>query len=347
MKISKKKLGELNKCYSMAELMVDGEPCLLAAAEKQDPCYLFDAAGNRINTVWDGPGGVMTMAALPGQDSRFLATRKFYSPNDAAEASIVLAEKTAAGWDVHPVTDLPFVHRFGLLERNGRHWIIACALKSGHEHKEDWSKPGAVYGARLPEDPKEGIKFQTLMTGLLRNHGYSQTEEGQALIAAENGTFLFTPPAAEDETWEITQISAVPSSDSVLLDFDGDGKPELGMISPFHGAAVTIWHLDQDGQYVPQWKLPLPEAETEMVHATWAGVVNGKPSWIVGWRKGTRSTIIIRWNPARGTYGWEVIDTDAGAANALVVTDEHGQQKLICTNREINEIAQYELKEED
>lgn len=33
MKISKKKLGELNKCYSMAELMVDGEPCLLAAAE--------------------------------------------------------------------------------------------------------------------------------------------------------------------------------------------------------------------------------------------------------------------------------------------------------------------------
>ena len=45
MKVEKKVIGTLNKCYSLAELQYKGEHCFLVAAEKQDPCFLFNEKG--------------------------------------------------------------------------------------------------------------------------------------------------------------------------------------------------------------------------------------------------------------------------------------------------------------
>ena len=48
----------------------------------------------------------------PGSDDIFLATHKFYSPNDSKEAKIILAYPEDGEWKVRTLAELPFVHRF-------------------------------------------------------------------------------------------------------------------------------------------------------------------------------------------------------------------------------------------
>ena len=145
--------------------------------------------------------------------------------------------------------------------------------------------------------------------------------------------------------WEIEEILNSPASDAVLADFDGDGKPELGVIAPFHGNSLTIYHLDEHDNYVPQWKYSAPEKETEMIHATWVDNILGKLTWVVGWRKGTKDTILITWDAEAGNYKTEFLDRNTGAANALHFVDKDGKDIIVCTNREIDELAYYTVTE--
>ena len=353
LKVEKKVISNLNKCYAMSQLTFKGKPCFLVAAEKKDPCLLFSESGKLVDTVWEQPGGVMTM--VPVADGQFLATQQFYSPNDSKHAKIVIAtyvnEGWNVGWEVRTLCEAPFVHRFGVLERNGTKYLLVCCLKSGHEFKNDWRSPGACYASVLPKDlsvfnEDHPLTLTPIMEGMLQNHGYSQRKiDGHdvAVVGCEEGAFLFTPPAAPGKDWEIEQLSGVPCSDAVLLDFDGDGKLELGSISPFHGNSLMIYHLDDFGNYVPCWKYPAPEKETEMLHATWAGELLGKPTWAVGWRKGTKSTIAITYQD--GAYKTEFIDQNTGCANLMHFVNTAGQDVLVGTNREIDEVAMYTITE--
>ena len=78
-----------------------------------------------------------------------------------------------------------------------------------------------------------------------------------------------------------------------------------------------------------------------MIHATWACEILGKPSWIVGWRKGTRQTILVTWDEAAGTYRTDLIDENTGCANAMHFKNAAGQDVIVATNREIDEVAMY------
>lgn len=355
MQVEKRVISNLNKCYAMSRLTYNGKPSFLVAAEKHDPCYLFSEDGELLDTVWTEPGGVMTMTPVPGTENMFLATHKFYSPNDSKEAKIVIAQKNEGeGWTIRTLCDAPFVHRFGILNRNGVNYLLVCCLKTGHDYKDDWRMPGACYGAILPEDlssynENNQLKLVPVQIGMLKNHGYSQIRldgHDAAVVGCEGGVYIFNPPAAAGEQWEVKHILSIPTSDAVLMDFDGDGKLELGCISPFHGASLVIYHLDTHGNYVPQWKLDKPEKDTDMIHATWACELLGKPTWIVGWRKGTKDTIAITWDKDMGTYHVDYLDRNTGCANAMHFVNSKGEDVIVGTNREIDEVAMYIVKED-
>ena len=97
MHVKKRVICNLNKCYAMSEVTVEGRRCFVAAAEQHDPCYLFSEEGELLEKVWDEPGGVMTMARVPGADGQFLAIHKFYSPDDSADAKIVIVTRRGKG----------------------------------------------------------------------------------------------------------------------------------------------------------------------------------------------------------------------------------------------------------
>lgn len=238
------------------------------------------------------------------------------------------------------MAELPFVHRFGLLERNGRRYLIACTLKSGHEYKDDWRSPGKVLAAELPENyDGEALSFTLLRDGMFRNHGYTKftgggTESG--VISCQSGVYRFTPPAEPGGTWGVEQLLNEPCSDAVLLDLDGDGQPELFTMSPFHGDQIQIWHLEK-GTYRSVYRYPVP---TPFLHAICGGTLRGKPVIAAGNREGERDLMIFWWDGAK--FRADVADHDRGPANCLLFSKDH-EDYILAANRETNEIALYHM----
>jgi hypothetical protein len=348
MKVTKKVISNLTKCYSMAMLNYQGRDHFLVAAEKVDKCLLFDLDGNQEDVVWEEPGGVMTMVQVPGTDGQFLATHKFYSPNDSKEAKIVIVTPKGKGdWEVRTLVDLPFVHRFDILERNGVRYLIACALKSDHEYKEDWRFPGKVYAAVLPEDlsgfdAEHQLELTVLKDNMLKNHGYCKTVDGgveTSIVSADCGVFQFIPPASPEGEWEIRELLSEAASDAVLVDFDGDGEKELGVLSPFHGEKISIYKK-KDGKFEKAYAY---EKDAEFTHAIFGGMLCGKSTFVVGHRKGARELLAFTYDPETKGYKVQVLDTDCGPANVLHYTKD-GKDILISTNREIDEVAMYTLE---
>ena len=341
MKVSKKVISNLTKCYSIAPLTYQGKRHILVAAEKQDPCYLFDLEGNQEETVWEGPGGVMSMVQVPGSDGVFLATHKFYSPNDSKEAKIIIASPGPDGiWEIRTLVDLPHVHRFDIVTRNGVNYLIACALKSGHEYKDDWSSPGKVYAALLPADLSEfnedhQLKLEVIKDDMLKNHGYYRVvRDGKmsSLVCCDSGVFRFYPPTSSNPQWTVETLLDTPASDATLIDLDSDGKDELLVLSPFHGDTVLIYR-EKDGKYQLDYEYP---EKIEFLHAIWSGEIQGKPVVMIGHRKGNRDLLKFSWE--NGQYQAELVDHDCGPANDYDIHRD-GKDYVIPTNREINAIA--------
>ncbi|MCI8504743.1 MAG: hypothetical protein HFI67_00950 [Lachnospiraceae bacterium] len=346
--MEKRVIATLNKCYCVAPVQYQGALCILVAAEKKDRCLLFDREGNEKAVVWEGPGGVMTMVQAPGKDGTFLATQKFYSPNDSKEAKIIIAEEKDNTWTVRTLCSLPFVHRFDILKKDGRHYLIACALKSGHEYEEDWSSPGKIYGALLPEDlsgfdEEHPLSLQVVKDGLFKNHGYCRlTEDGEdsSLICCENGVFRFWPPETPKGEWRMKRLLDTPASDALYMDFDGDGKRELLVLSPFHGDTLTIYKEEEDG-FSAVWKYP---EKADFLHAIWGGMICGYPVAVIGHRKGARRLFAIGWDEEKNAYGFKTLDDDCGPANVYGYSTG-GKDILIAANRETDEVAMYIFKE--
>ncbi|MCD7764723.1 MAG: hypothetical protein LUI14_16350 [Lachnospiraceae bacterium] len=350
MKVEKKVISNLTKCYSIAPLFYKGKEHFLVAAEKVDKCLLFDPEGNHEEVVWEEPGGVMTMVQVPGTDGQFLATHKFYSPNDSKEAKLVVVTPDGMGsWEVKTLANLPCVHRFDILERGGVRYLIACTIKSDYEYKDDWRFPGKVYAAVLPEDlsgfdDEHLLPMTVIKDDMLKNHGYYRDmEQGvpAAVISSDSGVYRFVPPEQPDGEWEIQQLVSDPASDALLLDFDGDGEKELAALSPFHGDTVRFYKK-KNGAFALEYEY---EEKCEFLHSIFGGTICGKPMFVTGHRKGQRDLMAFYYDAEKGNYAMEYIDRDCGSANVYHYVKD-GKDMLVSTNREIDEVALYTIEAE-
>lgn len=350
MKYTKQVIAQMPKCYAVG--MFDGSDAssFLAAVEKEGPIRRFALDGTPMETVAKGPGGIMTIAQVPRRNDQFLATRKFFSPNfggaDAAIASYTHEAHDA--WTERTLCDLPYVHRFGLLEgTDGTLWLLACTIKGTAETgvKDDWRVPGAVWAAPLngqleQYDDKNQLELTCIASCQVQNHGFwTAPDKSFALISTAAGVFRYVPPASPEGEWDITCLIIQPTSDIVVADLDGDGANEILTFSKFHGDTLSIWHETEiKDRYELVWTDP---SKREFLHALWAGDIAGKRVAIIGHRKEARDLLLVHYTD--GTYHVDVIDHDLGPANVWAYNDGTND-RIIAAYRETDQLALYTVK---
>jgi hypothetical protein len=337
------------KVYAISMFEGSDANSFVVGVEKDGPIRRFALDGAPMETVAEGPGGVMTITQVPGRGDQLLATSKFFSPNFGADdAKIVSYTRAEDGaWKESTLCDLPYVHRFGLLKgADGQLWVIACTIKSAcRQIKNDWLTPGAVWAAPLvgnAEDYNDEHQLPLVKVSCqqLQNHGfYVSDDKTFALVTTAAGVFRYTPPAKPGDDWDVACLIVQPTSDVTACDLDGDGKDELVTISAFHGDTLAVWHEgDVEDTYVKVWEA---EKKYNFLHAIWSGSLEGEKCAVVGNRRDDRD--LMRLHHVDGSYELEVVDHDFGPANCWAFSDG-GHDHIIAANRETDELALYDCE---
>ncbi len=341
MQVEKIASHHLEKCYAITSIEVEGKLHIVVAAEKVNRCLLFTTEGELVDTIWEEPGGTMTLVPLPDNSERFLASQRMYSPNDSKEAELVLVTRLGAGqWKIEPYLDLPFVHRFEILNANGINYLVAATIKGGHNHHDDWSIPGKIYAGAL-DNSFSPPHLESVLEGVTRNHGFfkASNQDGEyVVISGDQGVFNVFPPNKKSSEWKSEKLLDKPVSDIYFIDLDGDGIDEMITLAPFHGDELAIYK-NNGGSYELVYTHP---EKIGFAHALWGGVVHGKKVLFFGHRKGeSRDLYLITYK--EGEYNFTVVDKDVGPTN-LLGYQHSGEFYLVSANREIDEVAFYKIE---
>lgn len=341
MKFQKKVLAELERCYSASAFEIRGEQNLICASEGKQPCYRFRGEDFSIReTIWEEPGGTMSIVAIPGKKDAFLAIQKFFRLYQWEEAQIVWVQMEADGhFSSKVVFQRAYIHRFDLIEKNGICYFVGCTLSAHKKERDDWSCPGAVYTAVLNKDTKELEQMAVLRADVYKNHGYwrgGTAEEPCAYFGCEQGSWRLVPPEQRGQPWQQEKIFDAPVSDMAFCDIDADGEEEMAVIAPFHGEYFRIYKRREGN-----WHLVYTNPEiTPFYHVVWGGILAGKPTFIGGCRRGRQQLFAVYWDAKGASFVTEIIDEGVGPSNVAVLHEEN-HDVLLSANREKAEIAAY------
>ena len=340
MNITKRRLATLNSCYAANSLVIDGKPHILLASEADGPCLAWSGEDySESHTVWEGPGGTMSIVPVPGTNGEFLAVQKFYRMYQWEGAKIVHVRPLASGeYEVTDILGLPYVHRFDLLTVGDKHYFIACTLATKKESVADWANPGKIWvGEYTGPGP---LEVRVLKDGLTKNHGYSRLVQDRVmrgLVTCEEGAFEVTPPSAPGEDWTVRQFMDWPISDIAAIDIDGDGELEFATIESFHGSYFRVYKKI-DGQFRKIYEHP---EVTEFYHVVVGTTLAGQPVFVGGCRRGKMQLFYVHAidnDPLE--LREEIIDEGVGPSNVYVV-HEGKRDIIVAANREIDEAAMY------
>ena len=344
MKLEKQKLCTLPECYAVSAVERGGQLYYVLATDAAGACKAVNSATLECETVWETPGGTMSLVPLPGKDGEFLAVQRFLPGFQAAHAEIVHARRTPAGWQVNTFLSMPYVHRFDILRRGGVSYLLFCILCEKKEHEDDWSTAGWLYAAELPDDFSAPVSLTRIAQGMHRNHGYLRAGapgEEYALTSCDEGVFEVMPPEQRGGEWTVKRILERAVSDIALCDIDGDGVDELAAIEPFHGGAFRVYRRTADG-----WALlyDYPAGPSAFFHVAWGGTLRGEPVFIGGCRAGNKELFLLRWK--NGAIVPEILERGMGPSNVYV---RHGAEcdVIVAANREGGEGALFTVRSED
>jgi len=345
MKITKKHLCDLPNCYAVTSTVLDGENCYLFATELNGCCKLISGQDFSCSNVWTEPGGTMAMKKLPNMGGDFLAIQHFLPVFQAANSTLVWAHHTKVGtefvWNVKTLFTLPYIHRIDILQRGGVNYLIATTLCAEKKAPDDWSSPGAVYAAVLPDDLNHPINLKVVKNGLLQNHGYCHVEQSgydSALISTASGVFSLTPPEHPSGEWEVETVLDHPVSDIAMCDLDGDGTLELITIEPFHGNRFIVNKKVENGyENIYEYSKPI-----EFGHVVWGGKIRGVPTVIGGYRQLEKELFMLQYHD--GKFVETVLDKGQGPSNVAVV-NEANRDLILTANCGVGEAAVYVVED--
>jgi hypothetical protein len=341
MKITREDLFHLNYCYAVKHIDVDDETYILFAPEIEDKAYAYNLNTRTSEVIWDGPSGTMCFVPLTPNRLEFLAVQRFYSGFNAQQAMIVWTVRHDNGeWETKPLLELPFVHRFEILNSGDEKYIVCGILCKSKANKDDWSDPGCVLVGRLPDDLNKPIELTPLKEGLTRHHGLSKicSEDGERiLVAADQGVFEISPSKETAEQISIKQIFDAPCSEATLFDIDGDGSEELITIEPFHGQNFNIYSKRGE-TWEEVYKFPHKMA---FGHVLWTWKIRSVPSIIGGYRGEDRGLFILQFDRETG-YQVNFIDKQGGPSNIDVIQGDTCDY-LAVANREVHTASLYSI----
>jgi len=344
MKVNRMYLTDIFKCYSTTAMMIEGELTAIFATESQGPAYSFRGKNfEKQETVWEGPGGTMSIVPIPGRSQEFLAVQEFFPTFNAPESVIVWGKYEDGQWDIQKFIDLPYVHRFDLLEVEGVIYFVAGTLATSKKDKEDWSDPGKILVGILPKSADQPMELTAIQEKLTRHHGYSRgywKGNRVGFFTADEGIYVATPPHAGQPEWNVEKLLDGRVSDVFVFDVDEDGEDEMITIEPFHGNEFNIRKFTGE-TYEKIFSYP---HELDFAHVVWAGLFNGKPTIFGAARRVNKELFMIRYNKETKQYDVTELERGGGPSNIFVVNQPDGDL-ILCANREVGEAIIYKIEE--
>ena len=340
MKITKKKLDDIKRCYVTSSISYDNKQHFIFSSE--DPnvgCKSFSGDDFQIKEeIWKEPGGCMSIIPIPGKEKEILAIQEFYLKVSPSLSKLVWGKKIEDKWEFQDVLDLPYLHRFDLYKVDNKVYFIGATIATSKEHKEDWTVPGRIYVGEIPDNLEEGIKVEIIKDGLYRNHGYCGDVNEKGIpcgyFGSDEGIYKVEPPTNGETKWKIDKILNGTIGEIAIIDIDGDNEKEIMTIEPFHGNEIHIYKSIKD-----KWeRVYTYENEIEFAHSLTSGTLRGVPSFIAGVRRKDAELFCVQYN--NGKFITNVIDKGVGPANLFLVNQKH-RDLILSANHTANEAAIY------
>jgi hypothetical protein len=350
-KVTKRTVANLERVYSIAAApgaKVDGWPAFLAGSEGDGPLLYFEPPQYEPIEIASKPGGFISLWTFEQDASSYVVAATDFKPGFKAENCriIVYPLDEAVRGKSFEVGTLPYTHRAAVLAVGGRQCFLGSTLCSAKAFKYDWTQPGGIHLAVMPDKIDSRWEFRQIVTGLNKNHGMDfaqldRTGRGGFLLSAMEGLFYMRIPESPDGQWEVETIAEGEHSDGFAYDWDTVGHAQIFAISPFHGNTVTIYRREQG-----RWSGTVIADDISMGHVLWAGELLGRPGLLVGGRDGQKELLLYRKSGPEGKdFSYELIDEGIGPTQIAVVDRGKDSAGLIVAAHGVNEVRTYTLTE--